>query len=123
MYKPYIGIGGYENMDDFKLIKDILDDIENLLEGFLLSGINIVQESSLEDLEKTAERLQMIGMEEGKKIVLDFKGKLSSRRHKIDFEDMDLILDLSKLETYIEAAALKINLEMAKQKIYEDVVK
>ncbi|MDT8717915.1 hypothetical protein IAI10_14715 [Clostridium sp. 19966] len=110
-------------MDNFKVIKEIFDDMENLLDALLLSGIYIASDKLSEDIKTIEGRLGLIGMEEGKKLLKEFENKLSMQRHRMDYDDMEIVAALTKLETYIEAVKLKINLEISKQNIYKDVVK
>jgi hypothetical protein len=85
----------------YESITIILEDVEILLDGILLSGINVIGESTINELNNLAVKYRDIGLKEGSEMLLRLSANLSKKRHSLNFDSAEIVRDIMVLGTYV----------------------
>ncbi len=85
-----------------------LEAMEIILDDILLSGINVIGEGTIKEIEKLTIKCRDIGLKEGSEMLLKLGGSLHKKRHTINFDSDEIIKDLLVLGTYVSAIKDKI---------------
>lgn len=82
-------------------LRTILEDIEGLLDGILLSGISVVGEGTLRDVNRLAVSCEEIGLKEGAVMLFSLEEALNKKRHTLNFEVDEIVRNLAVLGSYV----------------------
>jgi hypothetical protein len=104
-------------MRDYHRINEILDDIENLLDGMLLSGISVIREGELRELERLEGKCSSIGLKQASKLLSVIKTALDKKRHSLNFDSVETMEGCCALGSYIWAVRSKIKLDMVEESL------
>lgn len=104
-------------MKDYHRINGILEDIENLLDGLLLSGISVIREGELKELERLEGSCSSIGLKHASKLLSIIKTALEKKRHSLSFDCKGTVESCCVLGSYIWAVRSKIKLDMAEESL------
>lgn len=82
-------------------LKTIIEDIEGLLDGILLSGISVVGEGTLREVNRLAVSCKEIGLKEGAVMLFTLEEALNKKRHTLNFDIDEIVRDLAVLGSYV----------------------
>ncbi|WBW96979.1 hypothetical protein [Oceanirhabdus sp. W0125-5] len=66
------------------MVKDILSELNSFLIGLAIYGLNTVRETDKKELEKLIQKVEMIGMDNLKSELEDFKVLMNKSIHSIE---------------------------------------
>lgn len=104
-------------MKDYQSIRGILDNIENLLDSLLISGVGIIREDELKEFERLEADCSRIGLGEASKLLLKIRESLVNKRHKLHYDSTEISKYCCVLGSYIGAVRSKIKLDMVEEKL------
>lgn len=77
-----------------------IEDIEGILDGILLSGVSIVQEGTLREINRVAVNCGELGLKEGAAMLFRLEEALNRKRHTLDFNMEEVVKGLAVLGSY-----------------------
>lgn len=104
-------------MRDYQRINVILEDIENLLNGLLLSGIGVIREGEMRELERLEGDCSRIGLKHASRLLSIIKSALDKKRHNLNFDSSEAVEACCALGSYLFAVRSKIKLDMAEESL------
>lgn len=104
-------------MDNYSRINGIIDEIQNLLEGFLLSGLGIVRDTSLKDMERLSKACSQLGFQYAEKLLLRLEYILQIQRHSFKSNSGEAVQCCCELGAYLDAISSKIKLKIVQENI------
>jgi hypothetical protein len=99
---------GRDLLNSYDNITIILEDIETLLDGLLLSGINVALEGAIKEIDELAVKCKDIGFKEGSELLLKLCDCFRKKRHSISFDTDEIVQDLAVLGTYVSVIKGKL---------------
>lgn len=82
-------------------LRTIIEDIEGLLDGILLSGISVVGEGTLREVNRLAVSCEEIGLKEGAVMLFSLEEALNKKRHTLNFDIDEIVKNLAVLGSYV----------------------
>jgi hypothetical protein len=95
-------------LNRYENITIILEEIETLLDGLLLRGINVVGESTIKEIDALAVKCKDIGFKEGSELLLKLSVSFRKKRHSINFDTDEIVQDIAVLGTYVSVIKSKL---------------
>ncbi|AJG99304.1 hypothetical protein LF65_02731 [Clostridium beijerinckii] len=87
-----------ENNQDLKIV---IDDIEVLLDGILLSGVSVTLDSTLREVNRLAVSCDKFGLKEGASMLFRLDEALKMKRHTFNFDVDEVVKTLAVLGSYV----------------------
>lgn len=91
-------------------LRIIIEDIEVLLDGILLSGISVVGEETIREVNRLSISCDEIGLKEGAVMLSNLEDALNRKRHTFDFNMDEVVRKVTVLGSYIGLIKGKITL-------------
>lgn len=88
-------------MENNEGLRTVIEDIEGLLDGILLSGISVVGEGTLREIHRVAVSSSEIGLKEGSAMLFNLEENLKRKRHTLNFEMDEVAKNLAVLGSYV----------------------
>ncbi|MDS0527657.1 hypothetical protein NNC19_18365 [Clostridium sp. SHJSY1] len=82
-------------------LKSVIEDIEILLDGILLSGVSVVGEGTLKEVNRIAVNCNELGLKEGGAMLFKLKEDLMRKNHTLNFDLDELVRSLALLGSYV----------------------
>lgn len=82
-------------------LKTIIEDIEGLLDGILLSGISVTGEGTIREVNRLAVSCEEIGLKEGAVMLFTLEEALNKKRHTLNFDIDEIVRNLAVLGSYV----------------------
>ncbi|NOW91160.1 hypothetical protein BCD91_003183 [Clostridium beijerinckii] len=87
-----------ENNQDLKIV---IDDMEVLLDGILLSGVSVTLDSTLREVNRLAVSCDKFGLNEGASMLFRLDEALKMKRHTLNFDVDEVVKTLAVLGSYV----------------------
>jgi len=97
-----------EMFEKEEALKQLLSDVENLLEDLYQSGFDTVHDSTLKAFNNMVRRTDAYGMELLSKLLLQLTDGLTMRRHQLDKKEDSMIRVYAQLYQYVSICEEKI---------------
>lgn len=97
-----ISLKNYDN------INIILEDIESLLDGILLSGLSVIGEGTLKEMDRLAVLCDNLGLKEGAALLFKLGEDLRKKRHTLNFNIGQIVQNFAVLGTYVSVIKGKV---------------
>lgn len=107
-------------MKNYERVSGILDDIENLLDGLLLSGISVIREGEIKELERVEDNCSRIGLKQAARLLSRLRACLEQKRHSLHFDSMEIVECSCALGSYVRAVRSKIKLDMVEENLLQE---
>lgn len=95
-------------MKDYENINIILEDIESILDGILLSGISAIGQGTLNEIDRIAIKCDNLGLKEGSILLFRLGEGLRKKRHTLNFNIDEIVQNLTLLGTYVSVIKDKV---------------
>lgn len=92
---------GCDFMENNQDLKIMVDDIEMLLDGILLSGVSVTLDSTLREVNRLAVSYDKFGLKEGASMLFRLEEALKMKRHTLNFEVDEVVKTLAVLGSYV----------------------
>ncbi|AQS05473.1 hypothetical protein [Clostridium beijerinckii] len=96
-------------MEDNQDLKIVIDDIEVLLDGILLSGVSVTLDSTLREVNRLAVSCDKFGLKEGASMLFRLDEALKMKRHTFNFDVDEVLKTLAVLGSYVSLIKEKMN--------------
>lgn len=98
----------------------LIEDIENLMESMLISGVNVVNTSVLDNMVEVYEQCERVGLSFAGETLKEIAQAQEKKRHDMNYNCEEVMGKYFLLSNYIEVVKDKLNMEKAKEqmKIY-----
>lgn len=90
-------------------LKIVIGDIEGLLDGILLSGVSVVGEGTLKEINRIAVNCNELGLKEGGAMLLKLEEDLMRKKHTLNFDLDEVVRSLALLGSYVSLVKGKMN--------------
>lgn len=87
----------------------MIDDIEVLLDGILLSGVSVTLDSTLREVNRLAVSCDKFGLKEGASMLFRLDEALKMKRHTFNFDVDEVLKTLAVLGSYVSLIKEKMN--------------
>lgn len=88
-------------MENNEGLRSVIEDIEGLLDGVLLSGVSVVGEGTLREVNRIAVSCDEIGLKEGAAMLFSLEEALNKKRHTLNFQVDEVVRTLAVLGSYV----------------------
>lgn len=95
-------------MKNYENINIILEDIEGLLDGILLSGLSVVGDGTLKEMDRLAALCDNVGLKEGAVLLFRLRENLNKKRHSLNFNIGEIVQNFTVLGTYVSVIKARI---------------
>lgn len=82
-------------------LKTVIEDIEGLLDGILLSGVSVALDGTLKEVNRLAVNCDELGLKEGATMFFKLEEDLSRKRHTLNYDVDEVVKDLAVLGSYV----------------------
>lgn len=89
-------------------LRTVIEDIEVLLDGIILSGTSVTLEGTLKEIKRIAVSCDKLGLKEGASMLFDLKESLNMKRHTLNFDMDEVVRNLTVLGTYVSLVKEKM---------------
>lgn len=96
------------SLKNHESINIILEDIESLLDGILLSGISVVGEGTLKEMDRIAITCDNLGLKEGAALLFKLGEGLRKKRHTLNFNIDETVQNFALIGTYVSVIKSKV---------------
>ncbi|WP_297427731.1 hypothetical protein [Clostridium sp.] len=88
-------------MENNESLKIVIEDIEGLLNGILLSGVSVTLEGTLREMNRLAVSCDKLGLKEGAAMLFNLEETLKKKRHTLNFDVDEVVRRLVVLGSYV----------------------
>ncbi|WP_026886017.1 hypothetical protein [Clostridium beijerinckii] len=87
-------------MENNQDLRTVIDDIEVLLDGILLSGVSVTLDGNLREVNRLAVSCDKFGLKEGVSMLFKLEEALKMKRHSLNFDLDEVVKILAVLGSY-----------------------
>lgn len=91
---------GCDFMENNQDLRTVIDDIEVLLDGILLSGVSVTLDGNLREVNRLAVSCDKFGLKEGVSMLFKLEEALKMKRHSLNFDLDEVVKILAVLGSY-----------------------
>lgn len=95
-------------MENNEGVRSVIEDIEGLLDGILLSGVSVAQEGTLREVNRVAVSCDKLGLKEGAAMLFKLEESLKRKRHTLNFDVDEVVKSLVVLGSYVSLVKEKM---------------
>lgn len=88
-------------MENNEGLRNLIEDIEGLLDGFLLSGVSVIGDGTLREVNRVAVSCDKLGLKEGASMLFKLEEVLNRKRHTLNFDVDEVVKSLAVLGSYV----------------------
>lgn len=88
-------------MENNEGLRTVIEDIEGLLDGILLSGVSVNLEGTLREVNRVAVSCDKLGLKEGASMLFKLEESLKRKRHTLNFDLDEVVKSLAVLGSYV----------------------
>ena len=88
-------------MENNEGLRTVIEDIDGLLDGFLLSGVSVDLEGTLREVNRVAVSCDKLGLKEGASMLFNLEEALKRKRHTLNFDLDEVVKSLAVLGSYV----------------------
>ncbi|EKQ56094.1 MULTISPECIES: hypothetical protein [unclassified Clostridium] len=88
-------------MENNESLKTVIEDIEGLLDGILLSGVSVTLDGTLREMNRLAVSCDKLGLKEGASMLFNLEEILKKKRHTLNFDVDEVVRSLAVLGSYV----------------------
>ena len=88
-------------MENNEGLRNVIYDIEGLLDGFLLSGVSVIGDSTLREVNRVAVSCDKLGLKEGASMLFKLEESLKRKRHTLNFDVDEVVKSIAVLGSYV----------------------
>ena len=95
-------------MENNEGLRNVIYDIEGLLDGFLLSGVSVIGDGTLREVNRVAVSCDKLGLNEGASMLFKLEESLERKRHTLNFDVDEVVKSLAVLGSYVSLVKEKM---------------